>query len=204
MKIFSAMPVSMVDERAMSVVTWLNSPKRRRQNISTVSNHLAIRGFDQLGDKVSRGLIQTLKTLTKYLQDTMSPRKPVTVNWRDIRATIQQTSMSPQQSRPIESSDNSTDEEDEEPKLSSPTDPENDPLRWLDEGLPDLSGFENRYFDLATQFDIARYVHILADSVSEPKDTEGDIEVGRKSHQTQRSVEASALVPEDNEWATWT
>jgi hypothetical protein len=28
-KIFSAMPVSMVDERAMSVVTWLNSPRRK-------------------------------------------------------------------------------------------------------------------------------------------------------------------------------
>lgn len=51
-KIFSALPVSMVDERAMSAVTWLNSPKRRRQDISTMSDHLAIRGFDQLGEKV--------------------------------------------------------------------------------------------------------------------------------------------------------
>lgn len=44
-KIFAAVPVSMVDERAMSVVTWLNGPKRRRQQVSTVSDHLIIRGF---------------------------------------------------------------------------------------------------------------------------------------------------------------
>jgi hypothetical protein len=47
-KIFSAVPTSIVDERAMSVVTWLNSPKRNRQNVDTVSNHLAIRNFAQL------------------------------------------------------------------------------------------------------------------------------------------------------------
>jgi len=46
-KVFSAMPISMVDERAMSVVTWLNSPRRRRQKVSTVADHLVIRGFDQ-------------------------------------------------------------------------------------------------------------------------------------------------------------
>lgn len=46
------MPISMVDERAMSVVTWLNGPRRRRQKVSTVSDHLVIRGFDQLNEKV--------------------------------------------------------------------------------------------------------------------------------------------------------
>jgi hypothetical protein len=51
-KIFSAIPTSIVDERAMSVVTWLNSPKRNRQSVDTVSNHLAIRNFAQLHDKV--------------------------------------------------------------------------------------------------------------------------------------------------------
>lgn len=44
-KMFSLMPTSMVDERAMSVVTWLNSPKRNRQGVATVFNHLAIRNF---------------------------------------------------------------------------------------------------------------------------------------------------------------
>ncbi|KAF8902221.1 ribonuclease H-like domain-containing protein, partial [Gymnopilus junonius] len=51
-KIFSAMPISMVDERAMSVVTWLNSPRRKRQKVSTIADHLVIRGFDQMDEKV--------------------------------------------------------------------------------------------------------------------------------------------------------
>jgi hypothetical protein len=49
---FSAMPISMVDGRTMSVVTLLNGPRRRRQIKSTVADHLVIRGFDQLNEKV--------------------------------------------------------------------------------------------------------------------------------------------------------
>jgi len=72
------MPVSMVDERAMSVVTWLNAPKRHRQKVSTMSDHLD-------------GISDVLKNLQE------APRKPVTVNWRDIRATIKNQSMSSKQ-----------------------------------------------------------------------------------------------------------
>ena len=46
------MPVSMVDERAMSVVTWLNAPKCCCQKVLTMSDHLAIRGFNQMNEKV--------------------------------------------------------------------------------------------------------------------------------------------------------
>ena len=42
----------MVDERTMSVVTWLNGPRHRRQNVLTVADHLVIHGFDQLNKKV--------------------------------------------------------------------------------------------------------------------------------------------------------
>jgi hypothetical protein len=41
-KIFSVMPVSMVNECAMSVVTWLNSPRRKQQQVPTMANHLII------------------------------------------------------------------------------------------------------------------------------------------------------------------
>ncbi|KAI9439375.1 hypothetical protein F5148DRAFT_1352744 [Russula earlei] len=51
-KIFSAMPVSMVDERAMSVVTWLNSPRWKRQKVPTIANQLIIRGFNQLDREI--------------------------------------------------------------------------------------------------------------------------------------------------------
>ncbi|KAK6981356.1 hypothetical protein R3P38DRAFT_2578581, partial [Favolaschia claudopus] len=44
-KLFSSNPVSIPDERAMSTVTWMNSKDRNRQDVSAVSNYLAIRGF---------------------------------------------------------------------------------------------------------------------------------------------------------------
>ena len=43
----------MVDERAMSTITWINSPKRNRQKVSTVSDHLAIRDYDTWHEPVS-------------------------------------------------------------------------------------------------------------------------------------------------------
>lgn len=52
------MPTSMVDERAMPVVTWLNSAKQNHQDVATVSNHLAIRNFMEFQNAVR----------TRYLQ----------------------------------------------------------------------------------------------------------------------------------------
>jgi hypothetical protein len=57
----------------------------------------------------------------------------------------------------------------DENEVLAPVDPEADPLRWLDDGLPDLSGFKHRYFDPAAQFDISRYIQ--EDSVSESDGT---------------------------------
>jgi len=80
-----------------------------------------------------------------------TPRKPVTVNWRDIRATIQQKTLSVK-------------------KTVNPSDPVEDPLKcqWLDDGLPELFGYNHREFDPALQFNIRDNVDILADSVSDP------------------------------------
>ena len=43
----------------------------------------------------------------------------------------------------------------------SPSDPVEDLLRWLDDGLPGLSGYNRRELDLALEFDIQPYVDIL-------------------------------------------
>lgn len=58
-KIFALMPVSMVKERAVSVTTWINSAKRSRQSVATVSNHLQIRQFEQ-----SHGDVQNVLSLS--------------------------------------------------------------------------------------------------------------------------------------------
>ncbi|RPD52677.1 hypothetical protein L226DRAFT_474064 [Lentinus tigrinus ALCF2SS1-7] len=45
-KLFSVVPNSMIDERIMSTVTWLNSPKRARQHVKTLRDHIKIRQWD--------------------------------------------------------------------------------------------------------------------------------------------------------------
>jgi len=41
-KIFSTVPISMVDERVMLVVTWLNSLRWKWQQVPMMANHLII------------------------------------------------------------------------------------------------------------------------------------------------------------------
>ena|SRR5260221_104228 len=85
-KIFSLMPTSMVDERAMSVATWINSPKRNRQDVATVSNHLAIRSnFMDFQNAVRTPFIYDSLKLTEY---SIPPQRLLTVNWRDMKKTI--------------------------------------------------------------------------------------------------------------------
>jgi hypothetical protein len=57
-----------------------------------------------------------------------------------------------------EESDNDSDSEGRSPEMNTPDDPVEDPLKRLDEGLPDHFGYNHQEFDLASQFDIQRYV----------------------------------------------
>jgi hypothetical protein len=140
------------------------------------------------------------------IQET--PRKPVTVNWRDIRATIQQTTLSVNENAnpQVVSEDLDSDSEGKSSEINTPSDPVEDPLKWLDDGLPELFGYNHREFDLALQFDIRRYVDILADSVSDPRKT-SDGRLGRETaemtHTKLKETAADTLAPADEEWGRW-
>jgi hypothetical protein len=89
-------------------------------------------------------------------------------------------------------------------ELPAPVDPEADPLKWLDDGLPDLSGFEHRYFDLAAEFDISRYTQILADSVSDGTTAPtGNVQQSSSSGNNYGNKGAGDFVPGDDEWGKW-
>jgi hypothetical protein len=93
-----------------------------------------------------------------------------------------------------------------ENELPAPIDPEADPLKWLDDGLPDLSGSEYRYFDLAAQFDISRYIQILADSVSDRDPgitTPGGNMQQLLSSGNYGNKKAGDFVPGEEEWEQW-
>ncbi|KIJ07798.1 hypothetical protein PAXINDRAFT_89809 [Paxillus involutus ATCC 200175] len=52
LKIFSAVPISMADERTMSTITWLNSPRRSAQGVGTLQDHIKIRQWHRYKPEV--------------------------------------------------------------------------------------------------------------------------------------------------------
>jgi hypothetical protein len=87
-------------------------------------------------------------------------------------------------------------------EMDTPADPVEHPLKWLDDGLTDLSGYGRQEFDLALQFDIRRYIDILADKVSDCERTSES-----KKPQTLltklKNTAADTLAPGDEEWGRW-
>jgi hypothetical protein len=125
----------------------------------------------------------------------------MTVNWRDIQATIQQTTISVKKTTNPVGEDSESEGKNSE--MNTPSDPE-DPLKWLDDSLPDLSGYNRQEFDLALQFDIRRYVDILADSVSDPRKTLDSRETATQMPHTKlKETAANTLAPADEEWGKW-
>ena len=55
---------------------------------------------------------------------------------------------------PVNEANEGSDSEGKNLEMDTPADPMKHPLEWLDEGLPDLSGYSCQEFDLALQFDI--------------------------------------------------
>lgn len=88
-------------------------------------------------------------------------------------------------------------------EMDSPADPVKDPLKWLDDGLPDLSGYNKQEFDLAMQFDIRRYVDVLADSVSDRQRTSQRMEPEEIPHSRLKAMAANTLAPAEVEWGKW-
>ena len=46
-KLYSMLPVLMLDERTMSTITWLNGPKHSKQKLGTLRQHIQIQQWDR-------------------------------------------------------------------------------------------------------------------------------------------------------------
>jgi len=78
-------------------------------------------------------------------------------------------------------------------------------LDWLDEGLPDLSSVSHHHFDLAKEFDITRYLDILADEVTSegPRRNIAPVpSASRPESGVDKSNDASTVAPLASAWAT--
>ncbi|KAI9452027.1 hypothetical protein F5148DRAFT_1277633 [Russula earlei] len=92
----------------------------------------------------------------------------------------------------------------DESEIPAHVDPEADPLKWLDDGFPDLSGFKHHYFDLAAEFDISRYIQILADSISNGTTTHsGNMQQSSGSGNSFGNKEAGDFIQPDGDWGQW-
>jgi len=78
-----------------------------------------------------------------------------------------------------------------------------DGLQWLDEELPDLSTVSHYQFDLEQEFDIKRYLDILADEVCglHPVPAAGPTSLSVSvSSKVDRSGNASTVAPDTSAW----
>jgi len=81
-------------------------------------------------------------------------------------------------------------------------------LAWLDGGLPCLTSVSHHHFDLANEFDISRYLDILADEATAEANSslQGSKapSAGRLSKEvSQTSCDASTVVPAAGDWDKW-
>ncbi|KAJ6475879.1 hypothetical protein DFH09DRAFT_952559, partial [Mycena vulgaris] len=132
-----------------------------------------------------------------------APSKPVTVNWRDIRETIH----GKLNTDPINMGDSDNlAAESAKPALKH-HDPVQDGLNWLNEGLPDLRSTSSKHFDLAAEFDIQRYLHILANNIEGPAEAPGPAHSENKMTRwnglgSSKAV-ADSVAPKADEWSSW-
>ncbi len=122
-------------------------------------------------------------------------RKPVTVNWRDISKDIAGSSESQLPST----------KSDEARLLETHYNPL-DGLAWLNDGLPSirsdvLAEVRGSQFDLEDEFDVDKYLHVLADSVSE---SETSAESSHVLQVMEKALDeeglATDVVPDDDAW----
>ncbi|EED78338.1 predicted protein [Postia placenta Mad-698-R] len=81
-KLYSVVPNSMADERTMSMITWLNSACRSKQDVRTLQDYIKIRQW--------------------YRWDPQSTKKALTVSWHDMDETIRAPSWHTEQAQDSE------------------------------------------------------------------------------------------------------
>ncbi|KAG6379979.1 hypothetical protein JVT61DRAFT_10553 [Boletus reticuloceps] len=191
-KIFSVLPTSMNDERTMSTITWLNSAKRNRQEISTLRDHIQIRQW------------------YRYNPQLKSPRLKPFVKWQDVEVpTVLGKRPAP---------DSEDDDETAQPPAMPPNerttesdameDQTIDSVLWLDSGKvgldPAVRVAERKKFTLGGMEDTlnikSAYIRDFLDDAPAPIAT---VVTEKFPNQNVRVMQAPLTIPEASEWDSW-
>lgn len=122
-------------------------------------------------------------------------RKPITVNWRDISKDIAG-------SDEVQLPDSSASSDESELRCENHL----DGLAWLDGGLPSLRSdvlvnVRGVRFDLEDEFDVSKYLHVLADSVSQSETSDESSQVLESMERAlDEAGPAYNVVPDDDAW----
>ncbi|KAF9241270.1 hypothetical protein BU15DRAFT_73385 [Melanogaster broomeanus] len=194
MKNFAAVPISMVDERTMSMIRWLNSPRRSRQDIATLQDHVKIRQWHRTGPGAKH--MPLLK-------------------WCDVESTLGKRNSSMLVDKTLPPAGRAA----PRPRLASESGPEQDSggaatsiiddgNDWLNEPHqldPGAVGAERHVFTLGGRTDINLSSPYLRDILSDTNVAQTHVQdtVGTSIKDPRGSAAAAMPPPADTEWESW-
>ncbi|KAG7085347.1 hypothetical protein E1B28_002913 [Marasmius oreades] len=211
-KIFSALPTSMTEERAVSIVTWMNSARRNHQSVAMVSHLLRVRQW--------------------YRMDVASKTKErLSVKWRDLPASIHrplrsratppiqtpnaadqpvsQTTSTESTSKGSAASDEDNDEEDVGDALSWLDDIPRVEEEWTSDWDSDSTDIlSTSSFKAAEMVDITHpdLLNILSDAPVRRGGTQTAIPViesGRTTSTMHQAITMEDAIPAENDWMSF-
>ncbi|KAF8451153.1 ribonuclease H-like domain-containing protein [Boletus edulis BED1] len=198
MKIHASAPTSIVDERTMSTISWLNSPRRSSQEVGTLQDHVKIRQWH------------------RRLKDENKKFKP-TPKWHEVEATIgkrasdevDEDSLALPNIRSAPRPRRMQVENLDDGSNSPASDTFDDGNTWLDAPRqlePETAKAERAVFTLGGRSDIditSPFLRdILCDADTPPKQR-GDMAGKDKTSSGGVTTPASNAPPASSDWETW-
>ncbi|KAF8140411.1 hypothetical protein EV363DRAFT_1152651 [Boletus edulis] len=185
----------MTDERTMSMITWLNSPRQNRQDLEALQDHIKIRQWHRAGPGAKNENIE---------------HKPM-LKWREVESTLGKRASSQVVDKSLPPAGRAA----PRPRLERPgkaavvDDEIDDGNDWLDEPHqldPATVGVERHTFTLGGRDDIDLSSSYLRNILSDTDITQTHVETASTSRNEPASGSTSSATkppPASMDWDSW-